>query len=82
MIANYILWRVVDESLPLLSKEWREVDLEYEKVLTGKSREKPRWEDCLKRVRDNLGIALSFYYVRHYFKVETKKEVVEYHFIS
>lgn len=78
-----MLWRVIDQSLPLLSKEWRAINLEYNKVLTGENYEKPRWKKCLSKLKSYYGsltIALSSYYVHHYFTEETKNEVDEYHY--
>lgn len=74
VIANYMLWSVIDNSLPFLSKEWRYLNLEYFTVITGKREESPRWKKCLS---NTLDIALSSYYIRHHFKDETKDEVNE-----
>ena len=70
-----MLWRVVAQSLSILSKEWRDIAHEYSSAITGKSQEEPRWEQCLSSLTGSLGIALSSYYVRHYFKEESKDTV-------
>lgn len=70
-----MLWRAVSKSLPLLSKNWKKIDLEYNKKLTGKSQAKPRWEHCLSHLSEYLDIALGSYYVSQYFKKEDKDVV-------
>lgn len=77
VMANYMIWRVVAQSLSILSKEFRDIAQEYSSVITGKSQEEPRWEQCLSSLTGSLGIALSSYYVRHYFKEESKDTALE-----
>lgn len=81
-----MLWRVVDDSLPLLSKEWRDIKLEYDTELTGKSGEEPRWGQCLTNLfsmpHENLEIPLSSYYIQHHFKAKTKDQVYEHYVVS
>lgn len=81
VVANYMVWRVVAQSLSTLSKEWRDLAHEYSSVITGKSQEEPRWEQCLSSLTGSLGIALSSYYVRHYFREESKDTVSEHYSI-
>ncbi|GFT83781.1 neprilysin-2, partial [Nephila pilipes] len=75
VIANYMMWRAAGQTLSLLSKDWRALAQEYSTVITGKSQEEPRWEQCLSSLSGSLGIALSSYYVRHYFKDGSKDSV-------
>lgn len=71
-----MLGRTVANSLPLLSQNWKELYLEYNKVLTGQSQEEPRWEQCLSLLSASfLDIALGSYYVSQYFKEEDKDKV-------
>ncbi|XP_035221042.1 neprilysin-2-like isoform X2 [Stegodyphus dumicola] len=70
VIANYMLWRVVYQSLSLFREEWRNL-----KHTTRNIRRRPRWKECITEIRDNLGIALSSYYVRNYF-IEDNKESI------
>ncbi|XP_042901081.1 neprilysin-2 isoform X3 [Parasteatoda tepidariorum] len=77
IVANYMLWRVVAQSLTMLSKDWRALAQEYSSVITGKSQEEPRWEQCLSSLSGSLGIALSSYYVKHYFKGDSKHRAME-----
>ncbi|XP_035210388.1 neprilysin-2-like, partial [Stegodyphus dumicola] len=80
-MANYMMWRVVFESLPLLSKEWRNLAVE-QGFLTSESKEEPRSKKCsISFTDDTLEVPLNSYFVRHYFKDESKeavRELVEY----
>ncbi|XP_042904449.1 neprilysin-2 isoform X1 [Parasteatoda tepidariorum] len=77
VVANYMMWRVVGESLGSLSKDWRALKHEYSSALSGESAEKPRWETCLRSVNGHLGIAVSSYYIKHYFKGDSKQKALE-----
>ncbi|KFM71737.1 Membrane metallo-endopeptidase-like 1, partial [Stegodyphus mimosarum] len=73
VLANYTLWRVVQQSLPLLSEEWREMEYDPSKILTEN-----RYEECLASIRDNMGIALSAYYVQNYKSIiKERKDAAE-----
>ncbi|XP_035221859.1 neprilysin-2-like [Stegodyphus dumicola] len=76
VVANYMLWRVVKESLPNLAEDSRALMHDYESVMSGQSKQKPRWEQCLWSVSGSLGVALSSYYVREHFKEESKQAAV------
>ncbi|XP_035210704.1 neprilysin-2-like isoform X2 [Stegodyphus dumicola] len=77
VVANYMMWRVVKESASELSSDWRKLSQEYSFVLSGTEQEKPRWKTCLQSFSDSLLIALSSYYVREYFKEESKDVALE-----
>ncbi|XP_040061858.1 neprilysin-2 isoform X2 [Ixodes scapularis] len=71
-VANYMVWRVVLQSYATLGKPWRERLQEFNAVLTGKTRETARWEQCMGSLTGSLGIALSSLYVRHFFQEDSK----------
>ncbi|XP_035206091.1 neprilysin-2-like [Stegodyphus dumicola] len=73
VLANYMIWRVIDQSMSFMSKRWRSL-----KYSPRHSLETKRWEVCLSFIRDNLGIALSSYYVRNYVQEENYDTVQEY----
>ena len=89
VLANYIIWRNVKEVISLLNAEALQHDLEYDKVLTGKSQDLPRWEKCTKSVsglgdpkdlyflEGSLSNAVGSLYARNYFKLEAKNKVDE-----
>lgn len=76
-VANYMMWRVVGQSVSILSKQWRTLAQEYTAVITGKKQEEPRWEQCLSSLSGSLGIALSSYYVQHHFKDGSRDTALE-----
>lgn len=81
-----MLWRVVEESLPFLSKELRNIEFEYNKVKMGDKKEKPRYMQCLLSTftkkpdvaPNKIDIGLSSYYHRHYFDARRKDVVSGY----
>jgi len=46
--ANYIIWRNIKSSMIYLNEKALEIQLEYNKVITGKAQKAPRWEKCVK----------------------------------
>ncbi|KFM73677.1 Endothelin-converting enzyme 1, partial [Stegodyphus mimosarum] len=60
VVANYMMWRVVQESLPRLSEDWRILVHEFHSVISGKRKEEPRWDTCLYSFSWNLGLALGY----------------------
>ncbi|XP_035210769.1 endothelin-converting enzyme 1-like isoform X1 [Stegodyphus dumicola] len=62
VLANYIMWRLVHESLPLLAPRYSSTKklMPWEKIIT------PRWRYCISVLNESLGMALRFSYVRHY----------------
>eukprot|EP00092_Neocalanus_flemingeri_P076808 GFUD01095301.1.p1 GENE.GFUD01095301.1~~GFUD01095301.1.p1 ORF type:complete len:774 (+),score=162.06 GFUD01095301.1:198-2519(+) len=89
--ANYIVWRNVKFAMSYLNKEANSIKLAYNKVITGKAQEAPRWEKCVKSTAGLDGTYLYFYegsltnavggmYARKHFKSEAKEiadEMVE-----
>ena len=84
VLANYILWRNVKSSVSYLNNQALEHALQYSKVLTGKSKQAPRWERCVKSVAGLDGKSLYFYegsltnavgamYAKRFFPLEAKK---------
>jgi len=90
-IANYIVWRSIKYSVPYLGEEAAAIKLKYAEALTGKSRESPRWEKCVKSTAGLGGNYLYFYegsltnavggmYAKKYFQAGAKEiadEMVE-----
>ncbi|XP_076365013.1 neprilysin-2-like isoform X2 [Tachypleus tridentatus] len=77
VLANYMLWRVVLQSFAMLSKPWRDLVQDYNAVITGKTRESPRWEKCMGTLTGSLGVALASLYVRNHFQEESKESSLE-----
>lgn len=76
-LANYMMWRVVLQSVSTMGRKWRELAQTYNAVITGQEREEPRWEQCLSSLTGTLGIAISSMYVKNYFKSDSKGLAME-----
>ncbi|XP_035223867.1 neprilysin-2-like [Stegodyphus dumicola] len=63
VVANYMMWRVVYESLPFLSKEYRNHTAPRHPYSGALYESTPRWKQCFFSLRDNLGLALHSYYM-------------------
>lgn len=51
-IANYMIWRVVLNSMITLNKAWVDNFRDYTKIITGQNAEEARWEQCLDLVNN------------------------------
>lgn len=76
-LANYMIWRVVLQSISTLGRKWRDLAQGYNAVITGQEREEPRWEQCLSSLTGTLGIAISSMYVKNHFKSDSKEQAME-----
>uniref|UniRef100_A0A1W7RA35 Neprilysin n=1 Tax=Hadrurus spadix TaxID=141984 RepID=A0A1W7RA35_9SCOR len=77
VLANYMMWRLVGQSMSMMSKKWRDLAQKYSSVITGKTREESRWEQCMSSLTGSLGVSLASLYVRHHFKEDSKREALE-----
>ncbi|UYV81915.1 Nep2 [Cordylochernes scorpioides] len=75
LVANYMMWRLVGQSLSMLHKPWRDLAQQYSAVITGRLREEPRWEQCMASLTGSLGVSLASLYVRSHFQEESKESV-------
>jgi len=46
--ANYMMWRLIKVAMSYLNEEASEIQLTYNKVITGKAQKAPRWEKCVE----------------------------------
>ncbi|KAJ8668212.1 hypothetical protein QAD02_009875 [Eretmocerus hayati] len=72
-LANYALWRIVQSSISYLSNQIRERQLQYNSLLTGRTKRQPRWKECTKTVTDTLPISVGSLYVRRHFDKKAKE---------
>lgn len=70
-----MLWKIVYQSVFVLSNKWKKLNYEHISAVTGMTQASPRWKACLAAVKGSLDIALSSFYVRHYFDAESKEKV-------
>ena len=85
--ANYLVWRYVKSMMPYLDRKALDIKLAYDKVLSGKSQQAPRWETCVKStagidstylyfLEGSLTNAVGAMYAKRYFPAD-KKEVAD-----
>ncbi|RWS10165.1 membrane metallo-endopeptidase-like 1, partial [Dinothrombium tinctorium] len=77
VIANYMIWRAVFSSLGQLDTKWRHLAESYDRVLSGRSIEKPRHDTCIRKLMNRFGIALSAMYIRDKFDEESREKAYE-----
>lgn len=81
VLANYMVWRIVLQSISSLNKNYREIYFNYNRVLNGLNQEAPRFDTCVSRVQEWMGLSMSSLYVKNHFDKESKKQaniLVEY----
>jgi predicted metalloendopeptidase len=87
VLANYMHWRYVKSTMAYLGRKALDIKLDYDKVLTGKSQQTPRWETCVKStagidanylyfLEGSLTNAVGAMYAKQYFPAE-KKQVAD-----
>ena len=65
----------ISSNCRLLTKEFRDANFEYRKVLSGQKKDTERWKKMVKRVDDGLGELLGQLYVKKYFTEDAKKRM-------
>ncbi|XP_071750117.1 LOW QUALITY PROTEIN: neprilysin-2-like [Lepeophtheirus salmonis] len=64
--ANYMLWRVVEDSLLYLNKEAQDIANNFVTPVFGYAPETDRTKVCYKIVEESIGIGMSSMYIRRY----------------
>lgn len=75
IITNYIMWRIVIESIPLLAESFSKPFKDYKRKIFGIHHEAPRWKKCLSSARSNFQIATSSAFVKDHFDPQDKHVV-------
>jgi len=57
------------------TKDFLNIEFEYNKVVTGVEEPKALWEDCVDIVNNRLTFSVGRLYVDEYFKEEGKKDM-------
>lgn len=74
--ANYVMWRIVADSVSYLNRDMRARELAYMAVLKGVTERKPRWKECIDAVSGPLSLSVGAMYVRSYFNEDAKVNAV------
>ncbi|XP_026818640.1 neprilysin-2-like [Rhopalosiphum maidis] len=75
--ANYVFWRTTMASVDLLTKKLRLRQGKYYASLYGNSGSVPRWNECLKNVKQMFQLAIDSMYVRRVFDKNALNNVQE-----
>ena len=74
VIANYMLWRVVDHSILYLNEQVRN---RYYALTDSSDDQEPRWKMCVSQVVQSLPISTRALNAKIYFPREEKEAAVE-----
>lgn len=83
VVANYMGWRVVMDSMRYLNKDAQNIKMRYDKISVSKDGTRARWKKCVESAGFNQYLytkgaaAASSMYVRRYFQKQDKNKVLE-----
>lgn len=73
---TYLRWHLLHTAAPSLSSAFVDADFNfYGKTLTGAPKMQPRWERCVQRTDDILGMDLGQLYVRKAFGSDSRRRM-------
>lgn len=72
---NYFIWRLMFSLLNEMPKRFRILKNEFNQIFEGISTSRSRKIECVHRVNDYMGLALSKLYIDKYFDQNSRKEV-------
>lgn len=75
-IANYLAWRMTEDSISFMTTALRDRQLKYLSAINGQEKKESRWSECIKIVQSNLEVALSAMYVRKHFNQDAKRNAL------
>ncbi|XP_074634460.1 endothelin-converting enzyme homolog isoform X1 [Acropora palmata] len=75
ILSTYVIWRSIKDSVPLLSKRFRDVHQMFKRRLLGSKSKKTREEVCFSYTNNILGPMLGAVFIRNAFKPESKEKV-------
>lgn len=73
ILANYIVWNVIQDEVSFLSKPYRKARTQYRERVLGSKGQKKRWKTCVTFTNELLGDILGSAYVEHHFTKKSKK---------
>ena len=73
-VRDYLIYEVIADSSSLLGERFEEADFElYDRVLSGKEEQEPRWKRAMTIPNSMFGEAIGQLYVEKYFPEENKQ---------
>lgn len=76
-VKDYLSFHFINAASDYLSDDFREVNFNMSKVITGAKQDRPRWKRALAVPDGMLGEALGQLYVKKYFPAESKQRMME-----
>lgn len=77
VLANYLLWHAVDQSISYLTESLQKIELRYRSKTNGKDELDPQWKECVISIAPQFKVAIGAKYAREYFREDSKKVAVE-----
>lgn len=71
-LANYVVWNVIQDEIPNLSKKFRDIRNKYKNKVMGSHGQRKRWKICVSMTNDYLGDVIGEAYSRIHFDKERK----------
>lgn len=76
-LKEFFIYKTTDHVMDFLSEDFVTANFDfYEKVMSGKLEQQPRWKKALSMVDGSLGEAVGQMYVAKYFPAEAKERMV------
>ncbi|CAB4000537.1 endothelin-converting enzyme 1-like [Paramuricea clavata] len=72
ILSNYVVWNVIQDEIPNLSKEFRKIRNNYKNKVMGSHGQRKRWKICVSMTNDYLGDVIGETYSRKHFDKEKK----------
>ncbi|ROT81033.1 Membrane metallo-endopeptidase-like 1 [Penaeus vannamei] len=77
ILWNYVMWRLVLEMTPHLSRAYQASRHEFRKVLLGIQSDRNRWNLCIDWTNKRLGMAVGALFIKENFNPESKETALE-----
>ncbi|XP_033642462.1 neprilysin-1-like [Asterias rubens] len=77
VVMNYMIWRLVDDSVFELGKTFVDIGQKYINVVEGTSASAARWERCVEEANNYLRFATGRMYVEEYFPGDAKEKTLK-----
>ena len=64
ILANYIVWSVIQDEVPYLSKKFLKARMRYKEKILGSKGLRKRWKTCVSYTNEYLGEILGALYIK------------------
>ncbi|XP_022104192.1 endothelin-converting enzyme 1-like isoform X2 [Acanthaster planci] len=71
-IANFLMWKLVHESILLLGRKSRKLREEFLYLVEGEHGEGPRWKQCVTMTANRMSSGMSTMFIQKYFGQQSK----------